>query len=184
MLVDIALLEFSLTLNLPLNLTGDQISMDFPAAELDTVATEGAAFDKVSAAVEKAASALKGKVVNIAWYKGFGAIVEIDESVSIEGIPIDTSFFDKEVAPFLLILTQPSSSADYNVYSRVFAPAVGVNEDPVVRCFHAVRMSLADSSNDRLALLIPSFARIGKPHRSPSSLSQARRRMQSYDAGR
>lgn len=106
--------------------------MDFPAAQLESSAEGSAEFEKIKTAVEQAAPELKGHVRGVAIWTGYGFIAELDKAVSIEGLAVDVSFFTKEVSTFLSIITQPASSSQYDVYSRVFAPLAGVPEDPVV----------------------------------------------------
>ncbi|ORY88281.1 hypothetical protein BCR35DRAFT_351103 [Leucosporidium creatinivorum] len=122
---------------------GEKIVLNFPAAsgilEPQSFATSGEYYEIVKTAIEKAAPSLEGQVVAVT-KTGFGPLVEISSAVSIEGIKVDTTFIADGIPEFLVAITQPSPSPSpsFDVYSRVFAPKVGISEDPVTGAAHTM----------------------------------------------
>lgn len=138
---------------------GDKIGLDFPAEQsvLDApLVTDGAKFDSLVKALAAAAPGVEKHIVAAGW-SGWGPTVELDTQVDLKGLKVDVSHFvsdshydcdgsstggspafeqsqTADISSSMVILTQPApAESDNDVYSRVFAPAVGVDEDPVVR---------------------------------------------------
>ncbi|BEJ12356.1 hypothetical protein CspHIS471_0208160 [Cutaneotrichosporon sp. HIS471] len=78
-----------------------------------------------------------GEVVRVAHFE-FGAIVEVPSSVDIEALKVDTTKL-LPAYPNLFIITQVSGSSGSGavINSRVFAPGLGIPEDPVTGAAHA-----------------------------------------------
>ncbi|GMK55140.1 hypothetical protein CspeluHIS016_0201960 [Cutaneotrichosporon spelunceum] len=76
-------------------------------------------------------------VVRVAHFN-FGVIVEVPSSVDIEALKVDVAQF-LPTYPELFIITQVSGASTNGavINSRVFAPGVGIAEDPVTGAAHA-----------------------------------------------
>jgi PhzF family phenazine biosynthesis protein len=102
---------------------GDWIEMDFPAEP-----------EKPSAAPAELLGALAVKSL----YTGrnrFDYLVEVDHEDTVRGLNPDMTRL-KKIDMRGVIVTSRSRSADYDFVSRFFAPAVGVDEDPVTGSAH------------------------------------------------
>ncbi|MBN2325257.1 MAG: PhzF family phenazine biosynthesis protein [Spirochaetes bacterium] len=102
---------------------GEWIELDFPQEPPQTAA----ACDKLMAALGIEAL-LVGK-------NRFDYIVEIDSEEKLKTLAPDFAML-KEVRTRGVIVTSRSAGGRYDFVSRFFAPAVGVNEDPVTGSSH------------------------------------------------
>ncbi|BGP19595.1 hypothetical protein JCM10213v2_007690 [Rhodosporidiobolus nylandii] len=129
-----------------------QIAVDFPSADLLTLENGHRRRPKIVAAVCAATGLKEESVTRVAWYDAWEApLVELAANVDLEGLKVD--FTAIATAGRLTILTQPApTSSGFDIYSRVFAPAVGINEDPVTGAAHTALCPfwLSGSSISRL----------------------------------
>ncbi|MFB3825905.1 MAG: PhzF family phenazine biosynthesis protein [Bryobacteraceae bacterium] len=102
---------------------GEWIEMDFPA-------TPG----EPAAAPEGLARALGVKPVNAARSR-FDILVEIESPEQLRSLRPDFTALAREDARGIIV-TSRSDDAGYDFLSRFFAPAVGINEDPVTGSAH------------------------------------------------
>lgn len=103
---------------------GDEIEMDFPA--------EPAAPADVNAVLE--ALGLEQESSRFAGRNRFDALVEIDETMLKQ---VDPDFRRLAQLPFRgAIVTARSTDLAYDFVSRFFAPAAGIDEDPVTGSAH------------------------------------------------
>ena len=118
--------------------SGDWIDLDFPAATLQQT--------PLSAEVSKAlhvSSSLAYAYID--QHNGY-LLIEVESEERIRQISPD--FATLKSAPFSgIIVTSPSEKKVYDFVSRFFAPALGVDEDPVTGSAHC---SLAPFWRDRL----------------------------------
>lgn len=75
-------------------------------------------------------------VRRVAWYDAWEAPVIELSSASTPLAALDVRVSALASYARLWILTQPSPEEEYDIYSRVFAPAVGIDEDPVTGAAH------------------------------------------------
>jgi len=102
---------------------GDWIEMDFPSEPEKNAA---------------APAELLGALGVTALYTGrnrFDYLVEVDREPTVRNLNPDMTLL-KKVDMRGVIVTSRSQSADYDFVSRFFAPAVGVDEDPVTGSAH------------------------------------------------
>lgn len=111
-----------------------KIELDFPAKpEIET--TEFSILEKV----------LGAKPIYVGKSQ-FDVLVEVENDSIVKNLNIDFALL-KTLKIRGLIVTAKSSSSEFDFISRFFAPAVGVNEDPVTGSAHCV---LATFWNKRL----------------------------------
>lgn len=103
---------------------GAWIEMDFPAKK------------------ERSAEPLLGLLASLgiptARYVGrneFDYLVEVDDEATVRGLTPDFTTLGKIEARGVIV-TSRAASSDYDYVSRFFAPAAGVNEDPVTGSAH------------------------------------------------
>ncbi|BGP19602.1 hypothetical protein JCM10213_000197 [Rhodosporidiobolus nylandii] len=115
---------------------GDLISLNFPAADLLTLENGHRRRPKIVGAVLAATGLKEESILRVVWYDGSESpVVELAEDVDLEGLKVD--FPKIEPAGRTVILTQPApASSEFDIYSRIFGPAVGINEDPVTGSAH------------------------------------------------
>ncbi|GAA5853056.1 hypothetical protein JCM8547_000185, partial [Rhodosporidiobolus lusitaniae] len=132
-----------------------QIALDFPAADLLELVEGHRRRPKIVEGVVAATKLDESKVKRVAWYDGFeAAVVEIGADVDLAGLKVDIATI-KPVGK-LVILTQPApADSGYYVYSRVFAPAVGIDEDPVTGAAHTAIAPFWFSGSSTSRLLTP-----------------------------
>jgi PhzF family phenazine biosynthesis protein len=103
---------------------GDWIEMDFPAEP-----------EKNAAAPAELIGAL-GLVPLYSGRNRFDYLLEVDQEETVRNLNPDMTRL-KKVDMRGVIVTSRSRSADYDFVSRFFAPAVGVDEDPVTGSAHS-----------------------------------------------
>jgi PhzF family phenazine biosynthesis protein len=102
---------------------GDWIAMDFPAV----VGTSGEAPAGLAAALGVAPRACARNAMDI--------LIEVADEATVRGLRPNLSAL--AALPVRgVIVTSRSATAEYDFVSRFFAPAVGVNEDPVTGSAH------------------------------------------------
>ncbi|GAA6059250.1 hypothetical protein JCM10212_006643 [Sporobolomyces blumeae] len=118
--------------------SSSSISLDFPSASSVTLESGHRRRDKI---VERVAHAVKGAsdpgvVERVAWADQVPAcVVELSSQVKLEGMEIDPTSLGG--IGDLVILTQLApSDSPHDIHSRVFAPDIGVPEDPVTGAAH------------------------------------------------
>ncbi|KAG9000348.1 hypothetical protein FRB94_011978 [Tulasnella sp. JGI-2019a] len=116
---------------------GGDIELEFPASTLTAIGPD--AFAEVAEVVCEAA----GGSVSIRDVQGAGffLLVHVDEGFDLEHASVNASPFLKLASYKAIILTssRPSSLAPQAKFiSRIFAPAVGLPEDPVTGSAHCV----------------------------------------------
>ncbi|GAA5826665.1 hypothetical protein JCM11251_002843 [Rhodosporidiobolus azoricus] len=135
------------------NASDGSLSLDFPAADILVLEEGHRRKPKIVEAVKKATGLGDEKIKAVAYMDSFsGAVIELDESVELEKLDVKAS--DIGGAGKLVILTQPApASSGYTIYSRVFAPLLGVSEDPVTGAAHTALAPfwLRTASSSRLA---------------------------------
>jgi PhzF family phenazine biosynthesis protein len=102
---------------------GDWIEMDFPSEP------------EKSAAVPAELIGALGLTPLYTGRNRFDYLVEVDQEETVRNLNPDMTRL-KKVDMRGVIVTSRSRSADYDFVSRFFAPAVGVNEDPVTGSAH------------------------------------------------
>jgi PhzF family phenazine biosynthesis protein len=105
----------------------DWIELDFPSTP--------AAAAEMPAGLEKIIGAL------VTWFgrSRFDCFVEVDSEATVRALKPD--FAAMKLLPTRgVIVTARASSGDYDFVSRFFAPAVGVDEDPVTGSAHCALM--------------------------------------------
>lgn len=117
-------------LQLSAKTNGLEITMKFPL--YDTVPYE-ASLDFLSAlGVKKATSSHYAKALDM-------VVIHIDDPAKLQQLQPD---FQKLVfaAPQVkeVVVTSPSTTSEFDFYSRCFCPWIGINEDPVTGAAHAV----------------------------------------------
>lgn len=103
---------------------GSWIQMNFPATPEEPA--------------EAPAELLRALDVTTASYVGknvFDYLIEVDREDVVRGLAPDLNLL-KSLPVRGVIVTSRSASAEYDFVSRFFAPAVGVNEDPVTGSSH------------------------------------------------
>jgi PhzF family phenazine biosynthesis protein len=103
---------------------GDWIEMDFPIKPEEPADP----IDSLEKALGVKATYL-GKNI-------FDYLVEVDSEATVRSLAPDFSLLEK-LPVRGVIVTARASSGDYDFVSRFFAPAVGVNEDPVTGSAHS-----------------------------------------------
>lgn len=102
---------------------GDWIELDFPAINLEKI--EIPQFLRDGLGVE---------IMEVHSHESGYLIVEVEDESIVRGLKPD---FNKLVeGRSLIIVTTKSDSRDFDFISRVFAPAFGINEDPVTGAAH------------------------------------------------
>ncbi|GAA5913086.1 hypothetical protein JCM6882_005557 [Rhodosporidiobolus microsporus] len=129
--------RFSGALRAARNASDGSISLDFPAASLLVLEDGHRRRPKIVEAVVKATGLGEESVKAVAYVDAFdGAVVELGADVDLEKLQVKTT--EIGAAGKLVILTQPAPAASgYTIYSRVFAPLLGIDEDPVTGAAHA-----------------------------------------------
>ncbi|BGP27211.1 phenazine biosynthesis PhzC/PhzF family protein [Rhodotorula toruloides] len=141
------------TLRAVRNSSDNSISLDFPAASLLTLEEGHRRRPKIVEAVKAATGLGEDQVGKVAWWDAWnGAVVELDAGVDLENLKVDIAA--TATVGDILLLTQPApSSSGFDIYSRVFARPVGIDEDPVTGAAHtalAVFYLLDPSTASRL----------------------------------
>ncbi|GAA6036413.1 hypothetical protein JCM8097_001708 [Rhodosporidiobolus ruineniae] len=156
--------------------SGDElISLDFPAGDILTLEDGHRRRPKVVEAVRKATRLEEDAIKRVAWYDAWdAAVVELDSTVGLEALDVKVS----ELASYakLTILTQPApANSGFDIYSRVFAPAVGIDEDPVTGAAHTALTPfwLSPASLPRLSATLS--AKDAKKHRTLRAKQVSRR---------
>ena len=134
----------------------EPIALDFPAASLVTLEEGHRRRPKI---LEGVATAVKGfeesQVVRVAWWDGHKApIVELAAGTDLENLQItpaplvrrqllspasseplftSTTLLQADIGDLIMLTCPAPADSGFDIYSRVFAPAFGVPEDPVVR---------------------------------------------------
>ncbi|GAA6014778.1 hypothetical protein JCM11491_001980 [Sporobolomyces phaffii] len=126
------------------------IALDFPASSLVTLSDghkrRHKILDKVRNVVDEA------HVERIDWADEIGGVVvELSDSVDLKGLAFDPAVLSGLGS--MVILTQPAPrDSQQDIFSRVFAPDIGVPEDPVTGAAHTALAAfwLASPSLERL----------------------------------
>ena len=102
----------------------DHICMGFPTTELE------------SCTLDLKRTGLKGTPTEVLWAKGAIVAVLASESQVEDFCPVfsEISALDAE----MFVVTAPSANEDRHFVSRVFAPKVGIDEDPVTGAAHCL----------------------------------------------
>lgn len=105
---------------------GDWIEMDFPAQAVAPVAPPAALV-----------AALGGVPIRFAGYNTLTQIylVELADEATVRGLAPDFAQI-AQVTPHGVIITSRAATSGYDFVSRFFAPAIGINEDPVTGAAH------------------------------------------------
>ncbi|KAG9009559.1 hypothetical protein FRB94_011976 [Tulasnella sp. JGI-2019a] len=117
---------------------GEQIELEFPVATLTTVGPE------IKARVTEAVNEALGTLVTIRDIRkgGIFLMVHLDETFDMENATVNVTPLLKladQCIGFIVTSKRPSAVApNAKFISRMFAPAVGVNEDPVCGSAHCV----------------------------------------------
>ena len=102
---------------------GDWIAMDFPATPVTAIAPEPELAEEL------------GAVPVFIGRTAFDLFVEIEDEDAVRGLRPDLTRLSRR--PFRgVIVTAWSSTPDFAFVSRFFAPACGINEDPVTGSAH------------------------------------------------
>jgi PhzF family phenazine biosynthesis protein len=104
---------------------GAWIEMDFPASDLRLDAT---------LVLEDMESALDTKVKSL-WRTRFDCLAEVESEDAVRAVRPDITKIRK-LKTRGLIVTSSTTGKDYDYVSRFFAPAAGVEEDPVTGSAH------------------------------------------------
>ncbi|GJN93313.1 hypothetical protein Rhopal_006360-T1 [Rhodotorula paludigena] len=116
--------------------TALRISLDFPSASLVTLSDGHRRLPKIFAALKDATGLSEADVRRIAWYDAWEApVIELSHT-STPLAALDVRVTALASYARLWILTQPSPEEGYDIHSRVFGPAVGIDEDPVTGAAH------------------------------------------------
>ncbi|GAB4535344.1 MAG: PhzF family phenazine biosynthesis protein [Anaerolineae bacterium] len=102
---------------------GDWIELDFPATPVEPVTPPNDLLKALS---------IQPKYVG---QSQFDYLVEVGIEETVRAMQPDFGLL-KQVSTRGVIVTSPARSPDYDFISRFFAPAVGVNEDPVTGSAH------------------------------------------------
>ncbi|GAA5993944.1 hypothetical protein JCM5350_005076 [Sporobolomyces pararoseus] len=132
------------------NPSNGSISLDFPASSLVTLSEghkrRGKILEKVKSIVKEEA------ILRIDWADEIGGVVvELSKEIDLKGLSFDPSALSGIGS--MVILTQPApQDSEQDIFSRVFAPDIGVNEDPVTGAAHTALSNfwLTSPSLDRL----------------------------------
>ncbi|BGP51140.1 hypothetical protein JCM10450v2_007069 [Rhodotorula kratochvilovae] len=129
------------------------ISLDFPAANLLHLSEGHRRLPKILAALHEATGLGAENVVRCAWYDAWDApLIELAPSVNLRALEVKAA--PLAAAGKLVILTQPSPEAGFDIHSRVFAAPLGIDEDPVTGAAHAALAPFwLDGGKDALARL-------------------------------
>ncbi|GAA5939091.1 Yhi9p [Sporobolomyces koalae] len=119
----------------------DSISLDFPVSSLVTLSLDdkrwSKALDKILKITKEPDDVMDmGHVVRMDWADEVnGLVVELSDEVDLEHLKVDPSKLSGIAG--MVILTQPApKGSGHDIYSRVFAPDIGVPEDPVTGAAH------------------------------------------------
>ncbi|KAK4700953.1 trans-2,3-dihydro-3-hydroxyanthranilate isomerase, partial [Phenoliferia sp. Uapishka_3] len=115
----------------------NSIALNFPADHkaLKTYSVgDGERYETALAVALAAAPALDGKVLGVAWTGGgMGCLVEVAAEVDLEGLEVRPQGVIADGNPDgCLTVTKRSTRAGIDIESRLFAPGLGIDEDPVV----------------------------------------------------
>ncbi|GAA5889830.1 hypothetical protein JCM16303_006039 [Sporobolomyces ruberrimus] len=132
------------------NSSDSSITLDFPASSLVTLADGHKRRDKVLERVKNVVA--ETAIRRIDWADEIdGVVIELSPDVDLERLAFDPSVLSGIGS--MVILTQPAPrDSAQDIYSRVFAPDIGVPEDPVTGAAHTALGSfwLSSPSVDRL----------------------------------
>ncbi|GAA5971902.1 hypothetical protein JCM21900_000647 [Sporobolomyces salmonicolor] len=110
------------------------ISLDFPAGRLTTLEDGHRRRPKIVDAVIKVVKS-KEAIKRVDWWDPIGCLIELGSEVDLEKLEVDAGLLSN--VGDLVILTQPAPvSSGFDIYSRVFAPDLGIPEDPVTGAAH------------------------------------------------
>jgi PhzF family phenazine biosynthesis protein len=101
---------------------GDLIEMDFPAMAMDLAPAPEGLFGALGLAPTHV-------------HRGdFGALVEAPDAATVRSLEPDIARLEQVDVPAVIVTAR--SDDDYDVVSRVFAPRIGIPEDPVTGAAH------------------------------------------------
>jgi PhzF family phenazine biosynthesis protein len=105
--------------------TGDRIELDFPAGQVEAVTPPGGLLEAL------------GVTARYVGKSAFDYLIEVDSETTVKSLSPD--FGRLAGLPVRgVIVTSRGLSGGYDFVSRFFAPAVGINEDPVTGSAHCV----------------------------------------------
>jgi PhzF family phenazine biosynthesis protein len=102
------------------------ITLDFPAVPVSRAA-QRAEFEVLEGAL--------GAPIRSAWMNAFDMLVELDSEATVRGLRPDFARL-KRFSVRGVIATSRASTPGYDFVSRFFAPAAGIDEDPVTGSAH------------------------------------------------
>jgi len=104
---------------------GDRLTMSFPAIENQPIATPAGLADAIGAEIEQALTSHQDMIALVA------------NAETVRTLQPDFSCIAKNVSERGLIVTAPGNeNDDFDFVSRFFAPAAGIDEDPVTGSAH------------------------------------------------
>lgn len=106
--------------------TGEAYSMDFPASTLEVV-PDGST---LAGEVLRAAGAVRGEVL----LGGGRAYLTLDHPEFVRGLDVDLELVSR--LPRGDLFVSAPGDAGYDIFTRVFAPGVGIPEDPATGAAH------------------------------------------------
>lgn len=109
---------------------GDWIELDFPAEPAKDLKWE----EESAKAAATLQTALGAKLLSVGKNR-FDLLVEVDSEKTLRRLQPDFTLLARMHARGIIV-TSPSASPEYDFVSRFFAPAAGVNEDPVTGSAH------------------------------------------------
>ncbi|KAG0660143.1 hypothetical protein C6P46_004773 [Rhodotorula mucilaginosa] len=115
----------------------EPIALDFPAAPLVTLEEGHRRRPKILEGVAKAVKGFEeSQVVRVAWWDGHKApIVELAAGTDLENLQITPAPL-ADIGDLIMLTCPAPADSGFDIYSRVFAPAFGVPEDPVTGAAH------------------------------------------------
>ncbi|GAA5865102.1 hypothetical protein JCM3774_002131 [Rhodotorula dairenensis] len=115
----------------------EAIALDFPAASLVTLEQGHRRRPKILDGLAKSVQGFEEcQVVRIAWWDGHKApIVELKAGTDLEQLQVTPAPL-ADIGDLIMLTCPAPADSGFDIYSRVFAPAFGVPEDPVTGAAH------------------------------------------------
>jgi PhzF family phenazine biosynthesis protein len=109
---------------------GDMIEMDFPSTPAEPVDVPPGLLEALGVALDVDAA---GVVRN-----DFYVLVEVDDPGTVRDLAPDLEALRDVDAPAVIVTARDTADSEFDIVSRVFAPNVGIPEDPVTGSAHCV----------------------------------------------